>query len=240
MQLVGGKVVVGLKKGLQNGVALRGMFQTHAFEVLMQDLLRLANHLTRDAGLIVNALLQHGRWPIPGILPLGGGKLNDTGLWEMPPTAFGGTSKELVQLLGIKRGESRMKHLISVLVCSTLAAGVCVNGHPSVKDEYSNAAYVLTVVVATANAVPQSEDGKDLSGTDYKLRSLHVLKGYPPETFTVFSENSSGRFPMDVKKRYLVFVYREGGRLRIDNCGNSGLLDTSANALAEVLAIATK
>jgi hypothetical protein len=45
---------------------------------------------------------------------------------------------------------------------------------------------------------------------------------------------------METKKRYLVFVHREGGRLRIDNCGNSGLLDTSAKALAEVLAIANK
>jgi len=140
----------------------------------------------------------------------------------------------------MKRGKSGMKHLISVLVFSTLAAGVCVNGHPSVKDEYSSAEYVLTAVVATADAVPQSKDGQDLSGTDYKLRSLHVLKGYPPETFTVFSENSSGRFPMDVKKRYLVFVYHQGGRLRIDNCGNSGLLDASGNAFAKVLAIATK
>jgi hypothetical protein len=133
-----------------------------------------------------------------------------------------------------------MKRLISVLLFSTLAAGVCVNGHPSVKDEFSNAEYVLTAVVTAASEVPQSKDGQDFSGTDYKLRSLHVLKGYPPETFTVFSENSSGRFPMDMKKRYLVFVYREGGRLRIDNCGNSGLLDVSGNALAKVLAIATK
>ena len=133
-----------------------------------------------------------------------------------------------------------MKHLISVLVCSTLAAGVCANGHLSVKNEYSNAEYVLTAVVTTASEVPQSKDGQDFSGTDYKLRGLHVLKGYPPETFTVFSENSSGRFPMDAKKRYLVFVHREGGKLRIDNCGNSGLLETSANALAEALSVATK
>jgi hypothetical protein len=133
-----------------------------------------------------------------------------------------------------------MKRLILVLVCTTLAAGVCVNGHPSVKDEYSDAEYVLTAVVAAASEVPQSKDGRDFSGTDYKVRSLHVLKGYPPETFTVFSENSSGRFLMETKKRYLVFVHREGGRLRIDNCGNSGLLDTSAKALAEVLAIANK
>lgn len=133
-----------------------------------------------------------------------------------------------------------MKRLVSIMVFSTLAAGVCVNGHLSVRNEYSSSDYVLTAVVSAGNEVPASKDGQDLSGTDYKLRSLHVFKGYPPETFTVFSENSSGRFPMEAKKRYLVFVHREGGRLRIDNCGNSGLLDTSANVLTEVLAIANK
>jgi hypothetical protein len=158
----------------------------------------------------------------------------------MSPTAFAGTSKRIGGIIRDEARRKRMKRLISVLVFSTLAAGVCVNGHPSVRDEYSNADYVLTAVVSAAYDVPQSKDGQDFSGTDYKLRSLHVLKGYPPETFIVFSENSSGRFPMDAKKRYLVFVHREGGRLRIDNCGNSSLLDASANALAEVLAIANK
>lgn len=128
-----------------------------------------------------------------------------------------------------------MKRLLSVLICSTLAAAVCVNGHVKVKDEYSRSEYVLTAVVISANEVPESKDGQDLDGTEYKMRSLRILKGHPPKTLTVFSENSSGRFPMDAKKRYLVFAYREGGRLRIDNCGNSALLDASANVLAEVL-----
>jgi hypothetical protein len=38
------------------------MFQADAFQMLMQDLLGFADHLGRDAGLIVNALLQHGNW----------------------------------------------------------------------------------------------------------------------------------------------------------------------------------
>jgi len=67
--------------------------------------------------------------------------------------------------------------------------------------------------------------------------SLRILKGRPRKTFIVFSENTSGRFPMNAKKSYLVFVYREHGRLRIDNCGNSGLLDGSAPALAEALSL---
>jgi hypothetical protein len=38
------------------------MFEAHPFEVSMEKLLRLADHLARDAGLIVDALSQHG-WP---------------------------------------------------------------------------------------------------------------------------------------------------------------------------------
>lgn len=59
VQFVGGKVIASLEKGLQNRIALRGVFEAHSFEMLMQDLLRFADHLARDAGLIVNALLQH-------------------------------------------------------------------------------------------------------------------------------------------------------------------------------------
>jgi hypothetical protein len=131
-----------------------------------------------------------------------------------------------------------VKRLFSILACSTLAAAVCVNGHVTVKDEYSKSEYVLTAVVISASKVPGSRDGQDLDGTEYKLRSLRILKGHPTESFTVFSENSSGRFPMDAKKTYLVFVYGEHGRLRLDNCGNSGLLNASANVLAEVLNLA--
>jgi hypothetical protein len=81
VQFVGGKVIAGLKKRLQNRVALRRMFETHSFEMLKQYLLRLADHLARDTGLIVNALLQHGRWPFYREFSIGTtGKLNDIGL----------------------------------------------------------------------------------------------------------------------------------------------------------------
>jgi hypothetical protein len=52
-------VLAGFEEGSQDGVALRRMFQTDTLEMLMQNLLRFAHHLGRNAGLIVNALLQH-------------------------------------------------------------------------------------------------------------------------------------------------------------------------------------
>jgi hypothetical protein len=60
VQLIGGKMVAGVQKGTQNGVALPGMFQPHALEVPVKDFLGLAHHLARDGWLIIDALLQYG------------------------------------------------------------------------------------------------------------------------------------------------------------------------------------
>jgi hypothetical protein len=77
VQFVDGEVLASLKKSSQNGVALRRLFQAHTFKMPMQKLLRFADHLGRNTGLIVNAFLQHrssGNF--------GSGLLNNTGLWE--------------------------------------------------------------------------------------------------------------------------------------------------------------
>jgi len=57
VQFVGGKVLAGFEERSQNRIALRGVFQADSLEMLMQNLLRFAYHLGRDAGLIVDALL---------------------------------------------------------------------------------------------------------------------------------------------------------------------------------------
>jgi hypothetical protein len=127
-----------------------------------------------------------------------------------------------------------MKHLLAVLLSSALASAVCVNGHLSVKREYSRSHYVSTADVISASNVSESKDGYYFEGTNYKLRTIQTFKGQPPETFTVFSENSSGRFDMAPKERYLIFVYLEHGRLHVDNCGNSDLLSASSGTLAKI------
>jgi hypothetical protein len=53
-------VLASFEESSQNSVALRRMLQTDPLEMLMQNLLRFTHHLGGDAGLIVNALLQHG------------------------------------------------------------------------------------------------------------------------------------------------------------------------------------
>lgn len=49
-----------------------------------------------------------------------------------------------------------------------------------------------------------------------------VYRGDVSGSLVIFSENSSGRFPMEPHIPYVLFIYREAGRLMVDNCGNSG------------------
>ena len=123
---------------------------------------------------------------------------------------------------------------MATAMLSTCAAAVCANGHIPVEKEYSDSIYVATVRVISFKKVPDSRDGYYLGGMNYRLQRLETLKGQPPGSFTVFNENSSGRFDMNTGASYLVFVYRQHGRLRIDNCGNSAPLDSSGEALAVV------
>src|SRR6266542_1522746 len=55
VQLFGGKVLVGLQKGAQDGVALAGMLQPHALQVGVEDLLGLADRLIGEDRLIIDA-----------------------------------------------------------------------------------------------------------------------------------------------------------------------------------------
>jgi|SRR5215469_4517016 len=110
----------------------------------------------------------------------------------------------------------------------------CVEGHLPIQKEYSRSVFVLTVDVVSSQAMPDSRDKYFLSGTNYTLRPVEILKGHPPATISVFSENSVGRFDMERGQTYFVFIYSDHGRLQIDNCGNSGRLDTSEKTVATV------
>src|SRR5882762_9783515 len=78
----------------------------------------------------------------------------------------------------------------------------------------------------------QANHGQDgfIQGTFYVVRIEELLKGNSLENVEIYDENSSGRFPMRVGRRYLLFAYEgafegvEGLRLAINNCGNSGTL----------------
>ena len=59
VEFVGGEMVASFEERAQDGVALRGLLQPHAFQMTMQDILGFPHHLAGERRLIVNAFLQH-------------------------------------------------------------------------------------------------------------------------------------------------------------------------------------
>ena len=115
---------------------------------------------------------------------------------------------------------------------------VCIHGHLSVPTEYTQSDAVLIGRVVGHRTVPASDSFED--GDVYRVRVRERLRGRLPASFEVFSENSNGRFPMHVDSTYLMFVYRERGRIIVDNCGNSGLLGATAAVLDTVRVLQRK
>jgi hypothetical protein len=121
---------------------------------------------------------------------------------------------------------------ISFILISSIANAACLNGHPSITEEYTNSQSVFICKVLAENAVPESDNYYD--GQNYTVQVQEVFKGNPASTVVIFSENSSGRFPMSAGSIYILFVYYEFGRYQIDNCGNSGLLPEKQDVVQAV------
>lgn len=102
----------------------------------------------------------------------------------------------------------------------------------SMKSEFRKSAYV---VVARAISRRDIGDRRDIGGTEYRVVPSRILKGHPARSLVVFSENSSGRFPMDLNRDYVLFLHNwRGTRYSVDNCGYSGLVSDSARTLKQL------
>lgn len=118
--------------------------------------------------------------------------------------------------------------VLSALVFSSVAASAqCRAGRVTVSEELREPGATIVATVEDAQPVPDSSF--HLDGINYVVRVDRVLRGKLMERSSVkiFSENSPERFPMQVGKRYLLFVHMDYDRYAIDNCGNSGLLNAS-------------
>jgi hypothetical protein len=62
VEFVGREVIASLEESAQDRVALSRLLQADTFKVAVKDVLRFADHLAGDGGLIVDAFLQH-LWP---------------------------------------------------------------------------------------------------------------------------------------------------------------------------------
>jgi hypothetical protein len=129
--------------------------------------------------------------------------------------------------------------ILALRATAAMPAVVCVNGYPSVSSEYKSSQEVIASRVLTAKQLPPTDDNYFLDGTMYRVMVGKSYKGSSFRTLSVFSENSSGRFPMRVGHTYLLFLYQDHGRYQVDNCGNSDELARSSRKINELERIAT-
>jgi hypothetical protein len=113
-------------------------------------------------------------------------------------------------------------------------SAACLNGYPTVQSEYELSYGVFLGTVISAQDVPPLEKYFDQDGVMYMVRVDEVLRGRLAKRVRLFSENSSGRFPMRVRIKYLLFVYRDHGRTIVDNCGNSEIYSKTSPVLLAV------
>jgi hypothetical protein len=133
-----------------------------------------------------------------------------------------------------------MKFVMIFFLCSAIASAACPNGYPNVRKEYAGSKFVLTAKVVKERRTPGGTDGYFLDGSTYRVMPIHVYKGTVNGRMDLFSENSSGRFPMQPGSEYLLFVYEDHGRFSVDNCGNSDLIGHAKKEVAEVARLSGK
>ena len=122
--------------------------------------------------------------------------------------------------------------VVSILATATPAAAVCLLNEYSVGAEFNRSRIVMVGKVEGARTITDA-DGL-VSGTFYRLRTTRIFKGSPRRSLPLYSENASGRFPMDLGRAYLLFVYSgvfndDIHSLAVDNCGNSARLGPDAS-----------
>jgi hypothetical protein len=133
--------------------------------------------------------------------------------------------------------------LVSFAFGNTVLAEEEWKAHPSVEKEFQDSLIVFVgTVVKARNFLGES----GIDGTFYSIEVTETLKGCPAKSLELYSENSSGRFPMEVGDSYLVFAYQgvfEGISRRqwaIDNCGNSERVGAAAGTLVTARCLKTK
>jgi hypothetical protein len=124
------------------------------------------------------------------------------------------------------------------LFFSGAASGACLLPDYSTRAEFVRSEAVLVGSILSERNLPGSDETDTPGGTFYLVKVLETLRGTPGSAVEIFSENSSGRFPMHIGTSYLLFLYKQQGLLSADYCGNSGPVADKADVLREARQLA--
>lgn len=91
------------------------------------------------------------------------------------------------------------------------------------------------VFIGTVVSVRYTDaDSDHIDGWFYQVRVERLFKGPVQSKFTIYTENSSVRLPLEQNHTYLLFADRTDGRLVVDSCGNSGLLSKAGETVQSI------
>lgn len=140
-----------------------------------------------------------------------------------------------------QRTRARTKHAFFTVAVvlgfwSNAAQAVCFKGDVSVDPtkgpvepwsvEFRKSQAVLIGTVGSERKIPDRENPGFWTGTVYTLKVDAHLKGTVGTSVKVFSEQSSGQFPLAIGSRYVLFLRHDAqGKYWIaDPCGNAAKL----------------
>ena len=127
--------------------------------------------------------------------------------------------------------------LVSLALPGT-ALAACLLDDYSVPAEYDRSVAVITGRAVAERAAPESTTHS--GGTVYTVHVDEVYRGGFLRPLELFSENSSGRFPIHLHERYVLFIYQGLAGLSVDNCGNSGPISQKTDVVRSVKALAIR
>lgn len=102
-----------------------------------------------------------------------------------------------------------------------------------VAREFAESEYVFIGEIQSEKNVEEFGSGY-LDGTIYTLIVHGQFKGPKSDTVSLFSENSSGSFPMVSGKTYIVFAYKIPGGHSVDPCGNTTFIENGLQTLKKL------
>lgn len=127
-----------------------------------------------------------------------------------------------------KRFRSAFVLIVSLICWSPSALAYC--RVPSIRPtgEFFKSDVVFTGKVISARYVVP---GQDVGGWFYHVRAERIFRGPNRKEFLIYTEDSDIRLPLETGHEYLLFAYRNHGRLEIDNCGNSERLSEASGSI---------
>lgn len=129
--------------------------------------------------------------------------------------------------------------MLLITLVSPAAFGACV-GDYSLSGEYKQSEVVLTGLVTDAHLIEDKDDPEAFAGIIYSVRADHTYRGGLQTIVRIYSENTSGRFPMELGTRYVLFLHKSGPNLSAYDCGNSGPADEKAAVIEYLMRTGNK